>query len=653
MSTAIPLACRAFCKRAGNAAGPGRPSPALSESPNTTILIGFVTLAAGVWANAVPAVSRTRFNTSMCTNNRNCLSTAPAKLPYDRAMDSLIEPSSLAGLEPDTISISNVNLSLGTGAARVHILKDISLRVASGEALGLIGPSGSGKSTLLMVMAGLERPDSGEVVVNGTPFNALDEDALARFRGRQVGIVFQSFHLIPTMTALENVAVPLELAGNPDATARAAQELTSVGLGHRLHHYPTQLSGGEQQRVALARALAPDPAILVADEPTGNLDEATGKQIVDLLFTKHAERGMTLVLVTHDTSLAQRCDRAGHGRLALVELKAVDGGCPVLGALTLDRNMPVADLLSEHDGAFGAAADSTLLARLDLKIGDRVTVGNATFQIRSVVDAEPDKLAGGVGLGPRFLVSETALHATGLLQPGSLVRWIYRVKLPDNASGERATAALIDDARSALPEAGWEIRSRSNASPQLERTINRFTQFLTLVGLAALLVGGVGVANAVKSHIDRRRDVIASFKALGATGRDVFTIYLTQVVVLAGIGSVIGLAAGAALPFVIVGVFGKLLPLPVIPSLHPDELALSFIYGLLTALAFGLWPLARVHDVPVAALFRDEVAPEWHRPRWSYLALMAVVIALLIPVVIGLAYDNRVAARFVLSSVSA
>ena len=160
-----------------------------------------------------------------------------------------------------------------------------------------------------MVMAGLERPDSGEVVVSGTPFNALDEDALARFRGRQVGIVFQSFHLIPTMTALENVAVPLELAGNPDASARAAQELNSVGLGDRLHHYPTQLSGGEQQRVALARALAPDPAILVADEPTGNLDEATGKQIVDLLFTKHAERGMTLVLVTHDTSLAQRCDR--------------------------------------------------------------------------------------------------------------------------------------------------------------------------------------------------------------------------------------------------------------------------------------------------------------------------------------------------------
>jgi putative ABC transport system permease protein len=344
--------------------------------------------------------------------------------------------------------------------------------------------------------------------------------------------------------------------------------------------------------------------------------------------------------------------RTVDGKLALVELKAVDGNYPMLGELTLDPKMPMQDLLAQRDGAFGAAVDSTLLARLDLKLGDRVTIGNSAFQIRSVVGAEPDKLAGNVGLGPRFLVSEDSLRATGLLQPGSLVRWIYRVRLPDNAADERAAKQLIDSARASLPEAGWEIRSRGNASPQLERTISRFTQFLTLVGLAALLVGGVGVANAVKSHIDRRRDVIASFKALGATGRDVFTIYLTQVIVLAGIGSIIGLAAGAALPFVIVGVFGKLLPLPVIPALHADELVLSFIYGLLTALAFGLWPLGRVHDVPVAALFREEVAREWHRPRWSYLALMAVVITLLIAVAIGLAYDKRVAAVFVVSSIA-
>src|SRR5882724_7812935 len=191
ISTAIPLACKAFFSRAGNADETGRPRPALSESPSTTILIGFICWSA--CAKAGSAATRAMPNTSMCANIAPSLSTAAAKVPYDRAMDSLIEPSSLAGIEPDTISISNVNLSLGTGAARVHILKDISLRVAAGEAIGLIGPSGSGKSTLLMVMAGLERPDSGEVVVNGTPFNALDEDALARFRGRQVGIVFQSF----------------------------------------------------------------------------------------------------------------------------------------------------------------------------------------------------------------------------------------------------------------------------------------------------------------------------------------------------------------------------------------------------------------------------------------------------------------------------
>jgi putative ABC transport system permease protein len=342
--------------------------------------------------------------------------------------------------------------------------------------------------------------------------------------------------------------------------------------------------------------------------------------------------------------------RAADGRLALVEMKAVDGAYPMLGQVSLDPVVPMPELFAERDGVFGAAADPTLLARLDLKIGDIVTVGDARFQIRSEVEAEPDKLAGGLGLGPRFLISVEGLRATGLLQPGSLVRWIYRVKLPDGADNDRATTKLIDDARAAAPEAGWEIRSRSNASPQLERTIERFTQFLTLVGLAALLVGGVGVANAVKSHIDRRLDVIAAFKALGATGRDVFAIYLTQVIVLASLGSIIGLVAGAALPFIIVGLFGDLLPLPVIPAMHPGELVLAFVYGLLTALAFGLWPLGRAHDVPVAALFREAVTAEWRRPRWRYLALMAVVVALLIAVVIGLAYDKRVAAMFVVSS---
>src|SRR5881227_1919870 len=194
-----------------------------------------------------------------------------------------------SGLGP-AIALAGVNLSLGRGAARVHILKDLDLHIATGEAIGLVGPSGSGKSTLLMVMAGLERPDTGRVVVNGEDLGTLGEDALARFRGRHVGIVFQSFHLIPTMTALENVAVALELAGSQDAFEVAARELEAVGLRDRASHYPAELSGGEQQRVALARALAPNPAIVVADEPTGNLDEATGRTIADLIFALKRER---------------------------------------------------------------------------------------------------------------------------------------------------------------------------------------------------------------------------------------------------------------------------------------------------------------------------------------------------------------------------
>jgi putative ABC transport system ATP-binding protein len=222
-------------------------------------------------------------------------------------------------LAGDAIVLSGVDLSLGRGAARVHILRDINLHIGRGEAVGLLGPSGSGKSTLLMVMTGLERPDAGSVRVDGEELQRLGEDALARFRGKNVGIVFQAFHLIPTMTALENVAVPLELAGIADALGRAAAELEAVGLAERMHHYPAELSGGEQQRVALARALAPNPAILVADEPTGNLDETTGRDIVELLFRGHSERGTTLVLVTHDNALAARCDRVIRLRSGQIE----------------------------------------------------------------------------------------------------------------------------------------------------------------------------------------------------------------------------------------------------------------------------------------------------------------------------------------------
>ncbi|WP_298919481.1 ATP-binding cassette domain-containing protein [uncultured Roseobacter sp.] len=215
-------------------------------------------------------------------------------------------------------SLKDAVLSLDGNAGRVDILHGITLEVHKGESLGLIGPSGSGKSSLLMLMGGLERATGGQVAALGQDLTHMSEDALARFRRNHMGVVFQSFHLIPTMTALENVATPLELAGDRDAFDKAAAELAEVGLAHRADHYPSQMSGGEQQRVALARASAPRPDILLADEPTGNLDGANGAAIIDLLFGLRDRHGATLVLVTHSRSLAARCDRVvrlGDGRI--------------------------------------------------------------------------------------------------------------------------------------------------------------------------------------------------------------------------------------------------------------------------------------------------------------------------------------------------
>jgi putative ABC transport system ATP-binding protein len=221
---------------------------------------------------------------------------------------SSVSPSSPA---PDSIVIDarNLTLALGRPPARTEILRGIDLTVAAGESVALLGPSGSGKSSLMALLSGMERPSGGSARVAGLDFDRLDENRLAVARRGRIGIILQAFHLLPTMTALENVAVPLELAGERDAFARAEAELAAVGLDHRLRHYPAQLSGGEQQRVAIARALAPRPALLFADEPTGNLDGATGHAIMDLLFARHAETGATLFVITHDPGLAARCGR--------------------------------------------------------------------------------------------------------------------------------------------------------------------------------------------------------------------------------------------------------------------------------------------------------------------------------------------------------
>ena len=231
------------------------------------------------------------------------------------------------------IRLESVSLKLASAAGEVNILRGIDLDVRRGETASVVGPSGSGKSTMMMVMAGLERPSGGRVTVAGTDLGPLSEDALALFRRDRIGIVFQAFHLIPTMTALENVAVPLELAGHRDAFAKAEAELEAVGLAHRLTHYPGQLSGGEQQRVALARAFVVEPDLLLADEPTGNLDGETGRQIIELMFELSARRGTTLLLITHDPALAARCGRQIRLADGRIVPAASGGGDPALPTL--------------------------------------------------------------------------------------------------------------------------------------------------------------------------------------------------------------------------------------------------------------------------------------------------------------------------------
>jgi putative ABC transport system permease protein len=339
--------------------------------------------------------------------------------------------------------------------------------------------------------------------------------------------------------------------------------------------------------------------------------------------------------------------RALSGQATLVEMKAVDGRYPLYGKAELDPAAPLQTVLAERNGVFGAAADPTLMTRLGLKPGAHLSIGNATFEVHATLTSEPDKLAGGIGFGPRLMVSENALRATGILQPGSLVHWHYRLRLPDNGAGDEAARAVETAARAQFPQAGWDIRDRSNATPRLEREVERFTQFLTIVGLTALLVGGVGVGNAVTSHLERKRETIATMKALGASGRRVFAIYLTQVLLVALIGGLIGVALGAALPFATAAAFRIILPLPIEPAVHAGELALALLYGLLTALAFALWPLGRARDIAVGELFRDEVEPGTRRPRISYVALTAAAIALLAALAVLLAYDRHVAVIFV------
>ncbi len=329
---------------------------------------------------------------------------------------------------------------------------------------------------------------------------------------------------------------------------------------------------------------------------------------------------------------------------ALVEMKAVEADYPSVGPIVTEPSDVLTNVLARRDGAYGAVVDPALLARLDLKVGDRFTVAGQNFAVRASLVSEPDKIASGIGFGPRLIVSMEALRATGLIQPGSLNRWSYRLQLPDASDAEiEATSHRIGKA---LPDAGWDVRSRLNADPRFARSIERFTQFLTLVGLTALIVGGVGVANAARAFVERKIESIATLKSLGARGGQVVTLYLTVTMLVAALSTAIGLVVGAALPFAIDAAFHDSLPLPLNPSLAPGELILAACYGMLTALAFAIMPLGRAHDVSVSGLFRDAVDPSARRPRRRYWLILAAALLALAALAVGTAFDRRVALVF-------
>ncbi|OYY09537.1 MAG: glycosyl transferase family 1 [Rhizobiales bacterium 35-68-8] len=337
--------------------------------------------------------------------------------------------------------------------------------------------------------------------------------------------------------------------------------------------------------------------------------------------------------------------RAAGGDATLVELKAVDpASYPLVGTLKTAPAAPLATLLAGRDGQPGALADETLMARLNVKVGDTLAVGDARFLLTGVIADEPDRLSAGVGFGPRLMVSLEGLSRTALVQPGSLVRWIYRVRLADTS--DDALTRFVDKVHADLPEAGFEVRTRDGASPQLERNVRRIAQYLTLVGLTALLVGGVGVANAVSSHLAAKRESIATFKALGASRGTIFGTYLAQVGILAAIGIGIGLLLGAALPFAVAWAAGHLIPFPLAPEVTPLALALAALYGALVTLAFTLWPLAQAQEAPVSRLFRDSLGEERRRPPLVFAALCGLAVVALAALAIATAEDMRAASIF-------
>ena len=337
---------------------------------------------------------------------------------------------------------------------------------------------------------------------------------------------------------------------------------------------------------------------------------------------------------------------------SLVEVKAVDAAYPLYGELKVQPQQSLADMTGENDGTYGAAVSQDFLNRMDLSLGAKVLLGSQTFELRGLIESEPDLLSSGFNFAPRFLVSLDGLRASGLIQPGSLVDHIYKVALPDGAP-DAAIAKVRRQATADFPDAGWNIRSRANAAPALSANIERFSQFLTLVGLTALFVGGVGVANAVRAYLDGKRGVIATFKSLGAPARFAVLVYLVQIMVIGLIGIVLGLILAAIIPYAAAMALANYLPVAGGGGFFPGALALAAVFGLITTLAFAIIPLGRARDIPATALFREQGFEQRGLPPLLYLGLAVLLIAALAGLALYVAYDRRIAAIFIVSAIAA
>lgn len=343
----------------------------------------------------------------------------------------------------------------------------------------------------------------------------------------------------------------------------------------------------------------------------------------------------------------------GRDARALVELKAVDSRFPLYGVADVSPRQPLNELFANREGLFGAAVDERLFAKLGVKEGAVVKIGNALFELRAILRREPDRVAGGFALGPRMLISEFALRATGLIQPGSLINFSYRIALPPENETRQAVAKWIEAANTAFPKAGWQPRDRWNAAPGVRRFIQQVTAFLTLVGLTALVVGGVGVGSAVQNYLDRRRDDIATLKCIGASGRFIFVMFLTQVMALALIGVGAGLALGGLIPFAAQLVLSGILPFEAEFDIYARPMVSAAVFGLLTALAFAIWPLARAQEISPAVMFRELVAPSRRWPHWIYVGATVLSFAVLAGLAIALSTNVELAFYFAVGAIVA